>query len=121
MANKTKIPYVYVKILSEKDKPTAYIMDKKTKEMRGRLEKGDTLTKAQKKKWIAGKRRGRTRVIRMKKDYKGFKKGQVVGRTKKIYPNQPNTVLVRAYKRKGRLGRIRMISVRKHNRKIYKG
>ncbi len=111
---KIKIPKKYVEIVKEKDKPTRYIMDKKTREMRGRLEKGDK----RKKGFIYGKKAGRTRVIRMKQDYKGFKKGQVIARTKKQYPRQPNTVLVRGHIRRGKkLGKIRAISISKYKRK----
>ena len=125
MTNLIKIPMRYIDIQKEKKKPTAFIMHKRTHLLKGRLEKGEPKIPS----YHYG-RYGETRVIRMKEDYRGFRKGQVIARTKKEYPNQPNSVLER-----GKTGKIKTIAivkehdrrsrrgrnyfVRRHNRKLY--
>ena len=123
----TRIPMSYVEIEKEHTHPTAALM--KGKYMAGRVRKGDT--KAIQKAKSQGKRvagqYGSTSVVRMKKDYdanhdgkiddRDFKEGEVVARTQKIYPKQPNTTLVRAHTRKGsKFGAIRFIQVKQHTR-----
>ncbi len=135
MAKKGKsitLPRSKVEISEEKKKPTRYIMHRASGEMIGRLEKGDTLRKMAKrgelkhrgKKISASKAKtarkaGRTRVLRMKEDAKGYKEGQNIGRLKDEYPNQKNTVLVRGHTRKtkGKYGKIKSIRVRPYRRK----
>lgn len=110
-----KIPRKYFEIVKEKKKPTRYVMNPKTGQLLGRLEKGDK----RKKGLVYGKKAGRTRAIRMKKDFRGLEKGQVIGRTKKVYPRQVNSVLVR----KGEMGEIKAVKivVEKYKRKSKKG
>lgn len=109
MAKKIKIPKEHIEIQKEKIKPTTYIMERRTGLLRGRLEKGD-----KRKKGFRYGPVGTTRVIRMKRDYKGFKSGQVIARTKKTYPRQINSVLVRVPK--SMKGKIKAVTVRKHKR-----
>lgn len=114
-----KIPRRYIEITKEKERPTAHIIDPKTRLLKGRHERGDTkqLAQIKRKGWIVGGR-GRTRVIRMIKPYGGFSQGQIIARTKKIYPRQVNSVLVR----KGKTGRISGVTiVKEHNRRSKKG
>ncbi len=105
---KIKIPRKYFEIRKEENKPTTYIMQRKTGLLQGRLEKGDK----RKKKFRYGTL-GRTRVVRIKKDFRGFKKGQIIARTKKTYPRQVNSILVR----KGKMGKIKGVIVKEHKRK----
>lgn len=51
-----------------------------------------------------------TAIKRVRKDFDGFKKGQIVGRTERIP--------VRKHKRKSKRGRV--YKVHKHYRKVYK-
>ena len=96
------IPKKYVRIFPEKVKRTRHIMDKSG------LMKGRKIVKTQ----IPA-----TRVIRMAKDYSGFEEGQIIGRTKKEYPRQLNSVLVRSHNRGKKLGSIKSIRVRRYIRK----
>jgi len=105
-----KIPKKYVEIQKEKIKPTTYIQRRDTGELAGRLEKGDKRYK----KYRYGEM-GRTRVIRIVKPHKSFRKGLIIARTKSSYPRQKNSVLIR------RNGRIGAIKVKKYKRRSIKG
>ena len=87
------------------------MLDRKTGQLRGRILQGQPRKKGN----LYGPF-GKTRVLRMNKNYMGLEKGQILGRTKKIYPKQPNTTLMRT-----KTGKIKSIRVEKHNRKSKKG
>jgi len=115
---KILIPKRYVRIVKEKKRPTAHIFDPRTGLLKGRHEKGDSkqLAQIRKKGWkVDG--RGQTRVIRIVKPYKSFRKGHIIARTKAIYPKQKNTTLIR---KKGKIKSIR-IDIKRHKRTSKKG
>ena len=106
---KIYIPGAYVDIAKEKSHPTAYIQDPDTGALLGRQEQGDSqqLQSIKKRGLIVGGR-GTTRVFRMNRDYSIFDKGEVIGRTKDVYPKQKNTTLIR--NSNGKIVKIAIVS-----------
>lgn len=106
------IPKRYVMIQKEKEHPTSFVLDRKTGQLRGRILQGQPRKKGN----LYGPF-GRTKILRLKQNYGGvFSKGQIIGRTKKIYPKQPNSTMVRT-----KTGSLKSIKIERHNRKSKKG
>lgn len=124
------IPEKYFKVTKEHMQPTTYIYEKGTNKMQGRLEKPKKSKFKSKKRYnkslkehknqiesikknprlAIGKKYGRTRNVRMIKNYSGYKKGEVVARTKKDYPYQKNSTIVRKKSKRG-LGKIKGVKI----------